>query len=50
MTTETILAYSPQAQGRVERSNRTHQDRLVKALRRYNICQMAANRSWIPFR
>jgi hypothetical protein len=32
-----IHAYSPQAKGRVERSNRTHQDRLVKALRRYNI-------------
>ena len=32
-----IHAYSPQAKGRVERSNRTHQDRLVKALRRCNI-------------
>lgn len=32
-----ILAHSPQAKGRVERSNRTHQDRLVKALRRASI-------------
>lgn len=32
-----IVAHSPQAKGRVERSNRTHQDRLVKALRRQNI-------------
>jgi hypothetical protein len=32
-----ILAHSPQAKGRVERSNRTHQDRLVKALRRAQI-------------
>jgi hypothetical protein len=32
-----IHARSPQAKGRVERSNRTHQDRLIKALRRHNI-------------
>jgi hypothetical protein len=32
-----IYARSPQAKGRVERSNRTHQDRLIKALRRYDI-------------
>lgn len=32
-----IYARSPQAKGRVERSNRTHQDRLVKALRRQQI-------------
>ena len=32
-----IFACSPQAKGRVERSNRTHQDRLIKALRRENI-------------
>jgi len=30
---ETIYARSPQAKGRVERSNRTHQDRLVKEMR-----------------
>jgi transposase len=34
---ELILANSPQAKGRVERGNRTHQDRLVKALRREGI-------------
>jgi len=40
-----ILAHSPQAKGRVERSNRTHQDRLVKALRRHNISSIdEANR------
>ena len=32
-----VVAHSPQAKGRVERSNRTHQDRLVKALRREQI-------------
>lgn len=40
-----ILAHSAQAKGRVERSNRTHQDRLVKALRRAHICSIdEANR------
>jgi transposase len=34
---ECIYAHSPQAKGRVERSNRTHQDRLLKALREHNI-------------
>lgn len=32
-----IYAHSPQAKGRVERSNRTHQDRLIKYLREQNI-------------
>jgi hypothetical protein len=32
-----IQANSPQAKGRVERSNRTHQDRLIKAMRREGI-------------
>jgi len=32
-----IKAGSPEAKGRVERSNRTHQDRLIKALRERNI-------------
>jgi len=36
-----IYAKSPQAKGRVERGNRTHQDRLVKALRRQNISDVA---------
>lgn len=34
---EMIHARSPQAKGRVERSNRTHQDRLIKALRRAGV-------------
>jgi hypothetical protein len=34
---EIIYAHSPQAKGRVERANRTHQDRLVKALREAGI-------------
>lgn len=37
-----ILARSPQAKGRVERMNRTLQDRLVKALRQHKIKDMAA--------
>jgi hypothetical protein len=37
-----IFARSPQAKGRVERSNRTHQDRLIKALRRENISSIEA--------
>jgi hypothetical protein len=32
-----IYAHSPQAKGRVERSNRTHQDRLIKYLREQNV-------------
>jgi hypothetical protein len=39
---EVILANSPQAKGRVERSFDTHQDRLVKELRLANIDNMAA--------
>ncbi len=38
---ETIFANSPQAKGRVERVNRTLQDRLVKALRRKAISNIA---------
>ena len=42
---ELILAHSPQAKGRVERVNGTLQDRLVKALRRAKISDLAvANR------
>jgi transposase len=37
-----IYANSPQAKGRVERGNRTQQDRLVKALRREGISTAAA--------
>ncbi len=39
---ELILAHSPEAKGRVERMNRTLQDRLVKALRRAGISDLAA--------
>jgi transposase len=35
--TEVIYANSPQAKGRVERANRTHQDRLVKIMREKGI-------------
>ena len=38
---EVICAHSPQAKGRVERVNRTLQDRLVKALRLAGICTIA---------
>jgi len=42
---EVIHAYSPQAKGRIERSFRTHQDRLVKEMRLQNIKTMKeANR------
>jgi transposase len=42
---EIIYAHSPQAKGRVERGNRTHQDRLVKELREHGISTIAeANR------
>lgn len=37
---EVIHAGSPQAKGRVERSFRTHQDRLVKEMRLANICTL----------
>ena len=36
-----IFAHTPQAKGRVERGNRTHQDRLIKALRREGISTIA---------
>lgn len=36
-----IAASSPQAKGRVERNHGTHQDRLIKKLRRKNICSNA---------
>ena len=42
---ELIQAHSPQAKGRVERVNRTLQDRLVKELTRAGICDLeSANR------
>jgi len=48
---ELILANSPQAKGRVERANRTLQDRLVKYLRYKNICSIEeANKVLEEFR
>lgn len=43
---ELICANSPQAKGRVERANRTLQDRLVKGLRLDNISTIAAANVW----
>lgn len=42
-----ILARSPQAKGRVERMNRTLQDRLVKALRQADIRDLATANSYL---
>ena len=42
-----ILAYSPQAKGRVERSFRTAQDRLVKQLRLAKISTLAAANAFL---
>jgi transposase len=43
---ELICANSPQAKGRVERANRTLQDRLVKALRLDGISTLEAANAW----
>ena len=45
---ELIYANSPQAKGRVERSNRTLQDRLVKELRLQNISNMEEANAFLP--
>ena len=42
------LANSPQAKGRVERMNRTLQDRLLKELRLNNICTIEAANDFMP--
>lgn len=42
-----ILARSPQAKGRVERSNRTLQERLVPEFRLANISSVAAANAWL---
>jgi len=44
---EVIFAKSPQAKGRVERSNRTLQDRLIKALRREGISNIAEANNYL---
>ena len=43
-----IHAGSPQAKGRVERANRTLQDRLVKEMRLRGIDGMAAGNAYLP--
>ena len=43
-----IHAGSPQAKGRVERANRTLQDRLVKEMRLRGICGMEAGNAFLP--
>ena len=45
---ESILAYSPQAKGRVERLFQTLQDRLVKAMRLAGISSIEAANAWLP--
>lgn len=45
---DSILAYSPQAKGRVERAFQTLQDRLVKALRLASISTLEAANAWLP--
>jgi hypothetical protein len=44
---EVILAHSPQAKGRVERSFDTHQDRLVKELRLAGVSTMEAGNAFL---
>lgn len=48
MGVELICANSPQAKGRVERTNSTLQDRLVKKMRLHNINNMAQANQWLP--
>jgi transposase len=45
---EILCANSSQAKGRVERANRTLQDRLVKELRLAGICDMQAGNVFLP--
>ena len=42
-----ILAHSPEAKGRVERMNSTLQDRLVKALRRHRVSDLASGNRFL---
>ena len=45
---ESILASSPQAKGRVERVNKTLQDRLIKEMRLRNICSIDDANRYLP--
>jgi transposase len=47
LNVETIYAHSPQAKGRVERVNRTLQDRLIKALRQEGISSIAEANKYV---
>ena len=44
-----IFANSPQAKGRVERANRTLQDRLIKEMRLEGIGSIAEANAWLPY-
>lgn len=44
---ELICANSSQAKGRVERVNKTSQDRLIKEMRLQNICSVAEANQWL---
>lgn len=46
---ELICAHSPQAKGRVERANKTLQDRLIKAMRLAKISDVATANAWLPW-
>jgi transposase len=45
---EQICAWTPQAKGRVERANKTLQDRLIKEMRLAGIADMAAAQAFLP--
>src|SRR6202166_4623091 len=45
---EILCANSSQAKGRVERANRTLQDRLVKELRLAEVCDMESGNAFLP--
>ncbi len=45
---EILCANSSQAKGRVERANRTLQDRLIKELRLENVCDMDTGNAFLP--
>lgn len=48
LTIEIICANSSQAKGRVERANKTLQDRLVKELRLADVCTMEDGNAFLP--
>ena len=48
LSIELINANTPQAKGRVERSNQTLQDRLIKEMRLANICSIEAANAFLP--